>query len=126
MIISFIYDVTLFKFVDSSFPQCNVQTGVQGRCLAFTPLDSYLKLWQFLIGVSYIKFSNYLLLCLLNWQGEFSPIHSLWQSKCWLRMNLFRFLILTQCNARLCCGKKLKILHYFLIYLFCYTILWWQ
>ncbi len=44
MIISFIYDVTLSKFVDSSFPQCNVHTGVQGVCVAFTPLDSYLKL----------------------------------------------------------------------------------
>ncbi len=46
MIISFIYYVTLSKFVDSSFPQCNVHTGVQGGCLAFTPLDGYLKLWE--------------------------------------------------------------------------------
>ncbi len=44
MIISFIYYVALPKFVDSSFPQCNVDTGVQGGCLAFTPLDGYLKL----------------------------------------------------------------------------------
>ncbi len=46
MIISFIYYVTLSKFIDSSFPQCNVHTGVQGGCLAFTPLDGYLKLWE--------------------------------------------------------------------------------
>ncbi len=38
MIISFTYYVTLSKFVDSSFPQCNVHTGVQGGCLALTPL----------------------------------------------------------------------------------------
>ncbi len=44
MIISFIYYVTLSKFVDSSFPQCNVHTGVKGGCLTFTPLDGYLKL----------------------------------------------------------------------------------
>ncbi len=44
MIISFVYYVTLSKFVDSSFPQCNVHTGVQGRCLPFTPLDGHLKL----------------------------------------------------------------------------------
>ncbi len=44
MIIYFIYYVTLSKFVDSSFQQCNVHTGVQGGCLAFTPLDGYLKL----------------------------------------------------------------------------------
>ncbi len=42
MIISFIYHVTLSKFVNSSFPQCNVHTGVQGECLAFTPLGGYL------------------------------------------------------------------------------------
>ncbi len=46
MIISFIYYVALSKFVNSSFPQCNVHTGVQGRYLAFTPLDGYLKLWE--------------------------------------------------------------------------------
>ncbi len=46
MMISFIYNVTLSKFVDSSFPQCNVHTVVQGGCLAFTPLDCYLKLWE--------------------------------------------------------------------------------
>ncbi len=46
MIISFMYYVTLSKFVDSSFPQCNVHTGVQGWCWAFTPLDGYLKLWE--------------------------------------------------------------------------------
>ncbi len=40
MIISFIYYVTLSKFVDSSFPPCNVHTGVQGRCLAFTPISN--------------------------------------------------------------------------------------
>ncbi len=28
--------VALSKFVDNSFPQCNVHTGVQGGCLAFT------------------------------------------------------------------------------------------
>ncbi len=39
MIISFIYYVALSKFVDSSFPQCHVHTGVQGGWLAFTPLD---------------------------------------------------------------------------------------
>ncbi len=44
MIISFIYYVALSKFVDRSFPQCNIHTGVQGGCLAFTPLDGYLKL----------------------------------------------------------------------------------
>ncbi len=43
MIISFIYYVTISKCVDSSFTQCNVHTGVQGGCLAFTPLDGYLK-----------------------------------------------------------------------------------
>ncbi len=47
MIISFIYYVALFKFVDSSFPQCNVHTGSQGGCLAFTPLDGYIKLGEF-------------------------------------------------------------------------------
>ncbi len=31
MVISFIYYVTLSKFVDSSFPQCNVHTGAH-RC----------------------------------------------------------------------------------------------
>ncbi len=46
MIISFIYYVALSKFVDSSFPQYNVHTGIQGGCLAFTPLDGYLKLWE--------------------------------------------------------------------------------
>ncbi len=45
MIISFIYYVTLSKFVDSYFSQCNVHTGVQGGCLAFTPLGGYLKLY---------------------------------------------------------------------------------
>ncbi len=49
MIISFIYYVTLSKFVDSSFPQCNVHTGVQGLCLAFTPLDGYLKMWELIL-----------------------------------------------------------------------------
>ncbi len=44
MIISFICYVTISKFVNGSFPQCNVHTGVQGGCLAFTPLDGYLKL----------------------------------------------------------------------------------
>ncbi len=38
------YYATLSKFVDSSFPQCNVHTGVQGGCSAFTPLDDYLTL----------------------------------------------------------------------------------
>ncbi len=47
MIISFICYVTLSKFVDSSFLECNVHTGVQGGCLSFTPLDDYLKLWEF-------------------------------------------------------------------------------
>ncbi len=46
MIISFIYCVILSKFINSSFPQCNVHTGVQSGCLAFTPLDGYLKLWE--------------------------------------------------------------------------------
>ncbi len=36
--------MTLSKFVDSSFLQCNVYTCVQGGCLAFTSLDGYLKL----------------------------------------------------------------------------------
>ncbi len=44
MIISFIYYVTLPKFVDSCFPQFSVNTGVQGGCLAFTSLNGYLKL----------------------------------------------------------------------------------
>ncbi len=44
MIISFIHYVTFSKFVNRSFPQRNVHTGVQGGCLAFTPLDGYLKL----------------------------------------------------------------------------------
>ncbi len=47
MIISFIYYVPLSKFVNSSLTQCNVHTGVQGGCLAFTPLDVYLTLWEF-------------------------------------------------------------------------------
>ncbi len=46
MMISFIYYVALSKFVYSSFPQCNVYTGDQGGCLAFTLLDGYLKLWE--------------------------------------------------------------------------------
>ncbi len=44
MIISVIYYVALSKFVNSSFSQFNVYTGVQGGCSAFTPLDGYLKL----------------------------------------------------------------------------------
>ncbi len=44
MIISIIYYAALSKFVNSSFPQFNVDTGVQGGCLAFTPLDCFLKL----------------------------------------------------------------------------------
>ncbi len=43
---SFIYYGTLSKVVDSFFPQCNDHTEVQGGCLAFTPLDGYLKLWE--------------------------------------------------------------------------------
>ncbi len=39
MTLSFIYYLTLSKFVDSSFPQCNVYTGVHDGCLAFTSLD---------------------------------------------------------------------------------------
>ncbi len=46
MIISFINYLTLSKFVDSSFPQCNVHTDVQGGCLAFTHLDVYLKVCE--------------------------------------------------------------------------------
>ncbi len=45
MIISFIYYVALSKF--STAPSNNAMfthTGVQGGCLAFTPLDGYLKL----------------------------------------------------------------------------------
>ncbi len=38
--------MTLSKFGNSSIPQHNVQTGVQGGCLAFTPLDGYLNLPQ--------------------------------------------------------------------------------
>ncbi len=34
MIISIIYYVALSKFVNSSFPQCNVHTCVQRGCLA--------------------------------------------------------------------------------------------
>ncbi len=57
MIISFIHYVTFFKFVNSSFPQCNVHTDVQGGYLAFTPLDDYLKLCEFkaLDGDLFIK-----------------------------------------------------------------------
>ncbi len=44
MIISFIYNVTLSKFVNSSSQQYNAHTGVRGGCLAFTPFDGYLKL----------------------------------------------------------------------------------
>ncbi len=52
MIISFIYYVALSKFVNSSFPQCNaIHPGDQGECLAFTPLDGYLKLWE----LAYLK-----------------------------------------------------------------------
>ncbi len=32
------------KFVNISFPQCNVYTGFQGGCLAVTPLGGYLRL----------------------------------------------------------------------------------
>ncbi len=46
MMISFIFHVTLFKFVDRSFIQCNVHTGYQGGYLAFTPLNGYLKLLE--------------------------------------------------------------------------------
>ncbi len=52
MINSFIYYMTLLKFVDSSFPQCNVHTGVQGGCLAFTSLDVYLKLWGSIANIT--------------------------------------------------------------------------
>ncbi len=44
MIILLMYYVALSEFVDSSFPEHNVHTGIQGGCLAFTPLDGYLKL----------------------------------------------------------------------------------
>ncbi len=44
MIISVTYYVAPSKSVHRSFPQCNVNTGVLGGCLAFTPLDGYLKL----------------------------------------------------------------------------------
>ncbi len=30
-------------FVNISFPQCNVYTGIQGGCLTFTPMDDYLN-----------------------------------------------------------------------------------
>ncbi len=38
MIISFMYYVTLSKFVDSSFPQCNVHTG---GCLPYNIAVQY-------------------------------------------------------------------------------------
>ncbi len=49
--------MALSKFVNSSFPQCNVHTCVYGGCLAFTPLDGYLKLGE-------LKFICVLSLCL--------------------------------------------------------------
>ncbi len=52
MIISFIYYVAFSKFVDSSFPQCNVHKGVQGGCLAFTHLD--VRIGQLPFHVLYI------------------------------------------------------------------------
>ncbi len=54
MIISFMYNVALSKFVDSSFPQCNVHRGVQGGCLAFTPSDGYRKLWGLRLLLIYL------------------------------------------------------------------------
>ncbi len=58
MIISFIYYVTLSKFVDSSFPQGNVHTGGQGGCLAFTRFDDHLKLW---INFDHVLFFGHVL-----------------------------------------------------------------
>ncbi len=68
MIISFIYYATLSKFVDSSFPQCNVHTAVQGGCLAFTPLDGYLKLWELCLQIVIYTIRHFIILATnLNW-----------------------------------------------------------
>ncbi len=69
MIISFIYYVTLSKFVNSSFPQCNVHTGVQGGCLAFPPLDGYLKLYVFMAILDNLISHE---TCLLSWVSQTS------------------------------------------------------
>ncbi len=44
MIFSFIYYVALSKFVNSSFSQYNVHTGVQGGCLAFTNCENTVQM----------------------------------------------------------------------------------
>ncbi len=59
MIISFLYYVALSKFVYSFFPQCNVHTGVQGGCLAFTPLIGYLKLLELYNTETYYQLKRY-------------------------------------------------------------------
>ncbi len=45
--------MTHSKFVDSSFPQCNVHTGVQGGCLAFTRLDGSVYPYYIVINVTH-------------------------------------------------------------------------
>ncbi len=53
MIISLIYYVILSKYVDSSFPQCNVLKGVQGGCspshllMDISNCENWLAVWTF-------------------------------------------------------------------------------
>ncbi len=54
--------MALSKFVDSSFRQCNVHTGVKGGCLAFTPLDGYLLLWELHLYMTYYIVVHFALL----------------------------------------------------------------
>ncbi len=83
MIISFIYYAALSKFVDSSFPQCNVHTGVHGGCWAFTPLNGFLKLWELLdVQCNHSLFSQGLLsdksnLCFIPSKWDVCK-HSIW------------------------------------------------
>ncbi len=48
MIFSFTGYLTPSQFIDNSFPQCNIYTGVQGGSLAFISLNGYLNLPEFL------------------------------------------------------------------------------
>ncbi len=50
--------MTVSKFVDSSFPQCNVHTCVQSGYLTFTHLDGYLKQWELGICMIYYNVRN--------------------------------------------------------------------
>ncbi len=55
IIFSFAGYLTPIKFVNITFPQCNIYTGVQVGCVAFTPLDSYLNIFARML-VTYVVY----------------------------------------------------------------------